>query len=173
MTEPRLARGIERVVRGFEILAETALAVLLVLVAHEVFRRYVLNSPTQYSVELSEYLLVMLTFFSIGWVLRERRHVRVLFVVDRLSPRWRIVADLVSHLLLLTFCAVVVWYGAAMAVTALAGDSRSSSLIAFPMWIPYSFIPLGALVLGLQCLANLQRARCVLREGRDPPDEER
>lgn len=166
------ARTVDRIVRGFEIAAESALAVLLVLVAHEVFRRYVLGSPTQYTVELSEYLLVMLTFFSTGWVLRERRHVRVLFAVDRLSPRGRAVADMVSHALLVVFAAIVVWYGAGMAATALAGDSRSSSLVAFPLWIPYSFIPLGAFVLGLQCLVNFGRAWRAVRAGVAPEDME-
>jgi hypothetical protein len=66
----QITSGIERLSRVSEILAEAALAGLLLLVSHEVFVRYVLDRPTIFSVEISEYLLVFLAFMSIGWVLR-------------------------------------------------------------------------------------------------------
>jgi len=159
----RLARAVEGITRTFEVIAETALVALLVLVAHEVFVRYVLNAPTQFSVEISEYLLVLITFLSAGWVLREDRHVRVLFVVDRLSPRAAEVAALVSYAVVLAFCLILVWQGGAMTWSAFESGDRSSSLVAFPLWIAYGFIPLGALVLALQCAVRLAEAWARLR----------
>lgn len=150
----------QRLSRLFELIAEAALVALLLLVAHEVFLRYVLNAPTQYSVEVSEYLLVLLSFFSIPYVLQRDRHVRVTFVIERLPPRGRAAADLTAHVLLLVYCAVLVYYGGEMSVTAWQGDDRSSSLISFPLFIPYAFIPLGALALALQAaVLGLQAAR--------------
>jgi TRAP-type C4-dicarboxylate transport system permease small subunit len=73
----------------------------------------------------------------------------------------------VSHAVLLTFCAVLVWQGTEMTWTALLGGDRSSSLVAFPLWIPYGFIPLGSLVLGLQCTVRLAEAWARLRTGTD------
>jgi TRAP-type C4-dicarboxylate transport system permease small subunit len=149
-----------RVSRTFEWIAEAALVVLLLLVAHEVFLRYVLNAPTQYSVEFSEYLLVLLTFFSIAYVLKRDRHVRVTFVREMLPPRARAAADLAAYLLLVGYCAILVVYGGQMSVTALLGDDRSSSLVSFPLFIPYAFIPLGALALALQAaVLGLDAAR--------------
>lgn len=150
-----LVRAVERITWAFEVIAEIALVALLLLVTHEVFVRYVLNAPTQFSVEISEYLLVLITFLSAAWVLRQDRHVRVLFAIDRMPQRAADTAALLSYALLLTFCVILVWQGAGMTWTALVGGDRSSSLVAFPLWIAYGFIPLGALVLALQCAVHL------------------
>lgn len=159
----------DRLSRAFELVAETALVVLLLLVAHEVFLRYVLNAPTQYSVEFSEYLLVLLSFFSIAYVLQRDRHVRVTFVRELLPPRGRAAADLLAHGLLVVYCAVLIYYGGEMALTALRGDDRSSSLVSFPLFIPYALIPLGALALALQAAVQAGAAARRLRTG-DRPD---
>lgn len=151
----RFADLVGRLTWALQVVSELALLGLLGLVVHEVFVRYVLDHPTQYSVEYSEYLLVLITFASAAWTLRENRHVRVRLVIDRLAPRHRARLDALSYLLLALFCSVLVWQGGDMAWTAYQGGDRSSSLLSFPLWIAYGFIPLGALVLGLQCIVKL------------------
>ncbi len=59
------------------VLAEICLVFLLILVFNEVIARYVLNKPTLYSVELSEYLLLFVAFMAAGWVMQNNRHVRM------------------------------------------------------------------------------------------------
>jgi TRAP-type C4-dicarboxylate transport system permease small subunit len=162
MSLNRIADGLSRT---FELIAETALVVLLLLVAHEVFLRYVFNAPTQYSVELSEYLLVLLSFFSIAYVLQRDRHVRVTFVRELLPPRGRAAADLVAYALLVGYGAVLIYYGGEMSLTAFQGDDRSSSLVSFPLFIPYALIPLGALALALQAAVQVADAVRRLRAG--------
>lgn len=166
-----LNRVADRLSRTFELIAETALVVLLLLVAHEVFLRYVLNAPTQYSVELSEYLLVLLSFFSIAYVLQRDRHVRVTFVRELLPPRGRAAADLVAYTLLVGYGAVLIYYGGEMSLTALQGGDRSSSLVSFPLFIPYALIPLGALALALQAAVQVADAVRRLRAGELPTSE--
>jgi len=161
------AAAVDRLAWGFQVLAEIAVVALLLLVAHEVFVRYVLNAPTQFSVEISEYLLVFIAFASAAWVLRRDRHVRVRFVLNALPPRLRAASEVLGMALLTSFCAVLLWEGGEMAWTAFKGDDRSSSLVAFPLWIPYAFIPLGGLVLGLQALVNLGEALATLRGGHE------
>lgn len=155
MTWAVFTRAVDRVTSLFGAVAQAGLLVLLLLVGHEVFRRYVLDSPTQYSVELSEYLMVLIAFFSAAHVLRADRHVRVLFVVGRLPRRAADTAAAIGYGLVIAFCLVLLWYGGKTTLTALTEDARASSLLAFPLWIPYGFIPLGALVLALQCMVRI------------------
>lgn len=150
-----IAKGINRLTWLAEVLAEIALAGLMLLVFHEVIVRYIFNSPTLYSVELSEYLLIFVAFMSIGWVLKKDRHVAVTFVINFLSPKVRSWLDVFTSLLTMVFCGILVWKGGESAITAYTGDYHSSSLMNFPLWIPYSFIPLGALVLGLQYIVRI------------------
>jgi len=158
-----IASGIERLSWFSEILAEMALMGLLLLVSHEVFVRYVLDRPTIFSVEISEYLLVFVSFMSIGWVLREDRHVRMLALVQILPKKVQLALDIVTSILAILFCGILTWKGGQTAVMAYVGDYHSSSLVNFPLWIAYSFIPFGALVLGLQFMVRIgQRVKVLL-----------
>ncbi len=89
-----LSQIITRISLVAEVAAELALAGLLLLVFHEVIVRYVFNSPTLYSVELSEYLLIFVAFMSIGWALKGDHHVQVRFVVDLFPDKVRWIIDI-------------------------------------------------------------------------------
>ena len=150
-----IASCINRLSRFSEILAEIALAALLLLVFHEVVVRYVLNKPTIFSVEISEYLLVFVTFMSVGWVLKEDGHVRMLALVQVMPRKAQLVMDILTSLMVTVFCFILAWKGGQTAIMAYKGDYHSSSLVNFPLWIAYSMIPFGALVLGLQFIVRI------------------
>ena len=153
-----------------EVLAEIGLAGLMLIVLHEVIVRYVFNSPTLYSVELSEYLLVLVVFMSLGWVLKEDRHVAVTFAVDLLPEKIRTGLSILTSLLTMAFLGILVWKGSKTAITAYNGDYHSSSLLNFPMWIPYALIPLGALVLSLQYIVKIvEMLRSLAGREPEPP----
>ena len=150
-----IGSGIRHLTWFFEILAEIALAALLLLVFHEVVVRYVFDSPTQFSVEISEYLLVFVSFMCAAWVMREDRHVRMLALLTILPERTQLFLDVVTSLLVTTFCVILTWKGGQTVIMAYSGNYHSSSLLDVPLWIPYSFIPLGALALGLQSIVRI------------------
>ncbi|MBW2147334.1 MAG: TRAP transporter small permease [Deltaproteobacteria bacterium] len=152
-----LVAGINGLTWFSETLAELGLLALLILVFREVVARYFFSSPTIYSVEISEYLLIFITFLCVGWVLKENRHVRMLAIHTRLSKNSQAYMEIFSCLLIMLFCVVLVWEGIESVIVAYRGDYHSSSLLNFPLWISYSFIPYGALVLGLQCTVVVGR----------------
>ena len=151
----KISKVINRLTWLGEILAEIALVILLLLVFHEVVVRYVMNSPTTYTVELSEYLVVFIAFMCAGWVLKQDGHVSVSFVVSNFPLKVQKQLKLVTSILAMAFCSIITWYGYKMAITAFNGSYRSSSLLEFPLWIPYSFIPLGAFILMLQYIVKI------------------
>jgi TRAP-type C4-dicarboxylate transport system permease small subunit len=155
----KLFRSLSKAITWFswttEVASEIALAGLLLLVFHEVIVRYVFDSPTLYSVEISEYLLVFVAFMSAGWALKENRHVQVRFVVNLLPRKVQWILDVCTSVLAMVFCAILVWKGGRIALTAYTGDYHSSSLLNVPLWIPYAFIPFGALVMGLQYIVRV------------------
>jgi TRAP-type C4-dicarboxylate transport system permease small subunit len=161
-----ISKGINRLTWLAELLAEIGLIGLLLIVIHEVIVRYVFDSPTLYSVELSEYLLILVVFMSIGWVLKEDRHVAVTFVVDLLPIKMRLGLKLLTSLLTMAFLGILVWKGGRTTLTAFTGKYHSSSLLDFPMWIPYALIPLGALVLSLQYMVKIGELIRSLMDGR-------
>lgn len=150
-----IAYGINRLTWFSEVLSEIALLGLLILVFHEVVVRYVFNSPTLFSVEISEYLLVFVAFISAGWVLKEDRHVQMLSFVNLLPEKIRLCADILTSFGVMVFCGILVLKGGQSTIMAYVGDYHSSSLLNFPLWIPYSIIPLGAFILGTQYIIRI------------------
>jgi TRAP-type C4-dicarboxylate transport system permease small subunit len=150
-----ITSGINRLTWISEVLSEIALLGLLILVFHEVVVRYAFNSPTLFSVEISEYLLVFVAFISAGWVLKEDRHVRMLAVINLLPEKARLCADILTSFGVMIFCGILAWKGGQTTIMAYTGDYHSSSLLNFPLWIPYSLIPLGAIILGFQYIIRI------------------
>ncbi len=150
-----LENGINALGRLGAVVAETALVVLLLLVFHEVIARYALNKPTLYSVELSEYLLILVAFMAAGWVLQEDKHVRMQSILHLMPKKVQQAANVITSILVLFFCVILVWQGGKSSIVAFKGDYHSSSLLNVPLWIPYAIIPLGSLLLGLQMIVRL------------------
>jgi TRAP-type C4-dicarboxylate transport system permease small subunit len=128
---------------------QLALTGMLLLVVVEVFRRYILNNPTQSSLEITEYLLVSISILPLAVILQHDRHVSVDTLTTRLSLRAQAVLKLICRLITAAFALVVFYFGADMAIDALMKDARSSSLLAFPLGIAYGVIPIGFLSLAL------------------------
>jgi TRAP-type C4-dicarboxylate transport system permease small subunit len=61
-------------------------------------------------------------------------------------------------------CGVIIWKGSMSAVIAFSGNYRSASLIGFPLWISYSFIPLGMTILLLQYIVKIRENILRLKE---------
>ena len=153
----KLSRMFERLSRLGAVLAEISLILLLALVFHEVIARYVLNKPTLYSVELSEYLLIFVAFMAVGFVMQQDGHVRMPSLINLMPVKVRRIINLLTSTIVLGFCLVLTWHGAKASLMAFKGGYHSSSLLNVPMWIPYAIIPTGALLLVLQIVVQIGR----------------
>lgn len=145
----KLCRAYARICFGA---CELALTAMLLIVVYEVVMRYVFGSPTQYSLELTEYLLVSIGILPLAVILNQNRHVNVDALITRLSPSAQAKFKILNRVIIAVFAFVVVYFGADMSLSALETDSRSSSLLAFPLGVAYAVIPIGFLSLALSAI---------------------
>ena len=136
-------------------LAQVALLGILAVVMGEVVSRYIFNSPTQTSLEITEYLIVTIGFLPLAFIYKTKGHVSVELVLDLLPTSFRKKLVVVSHLIVAGFSFIVCGFGADITFHAYGSGIASSSLMAFPMWIAYLPIPLGFLALGMQAVVSL------------------
>lgn len=157
-----MSRIIERTVMGMNRLgmlaAEAALVALVLITVYAVVARYVFNSPSANSMEVSVYLLLVATWGAVGWVHHADRHVCMEAVSARLTGCWKVASRVISQLSVLAFCAMLVWAGYASALEKLEKNYRSTSLLEFPLWMPYALIPIGGLLLVAMAVLRLMRA---------------
>lgn len=145
---------------------ELALSAMLLIVVYEVISRYVFGSPTQYSLELTEYFLVSIGILPLAVILNKDRHVNVDALVTRLSATNQAKLKIFGRTLTALFALVVVYFGASMAISAFETDSRSSSLLAFPLGVAYAIIPVGFLSLALSAFDEaIQTAKTLNPKG--------
>jgi len=151
----KLFRGITKLNIFNETLAEIGAVVLAIIVIWGVMLTYVFGKSDIFSVEISEYLLVLICFFSIAFVQKEDKHVKVDIVTEKFSLKKRQILEIFTSFLCLIFCIIVGWKAATVSIMNFQRNFYSTSLISFPMWIPYIIISYGFVMLTLQFLVNI------------------
>ncbi|MDB4022040.1 TRAP transporter small permease [Litorivicinus sp.] len=136
-------------------LAQAAILGTLAIVTFEVIARYLFGSPTQSSLEITEYFIVAMGFLPIAAIYRTKGHVSVDMLTNLMPQKWRNGCELASIVVTGAFGFLVFWFGAEMTVHAYVSGTDSSSLLAFPMCLAYSVIPLGFLALGCESLNQI------------------
>ncbi len=127
------------------------------IVVLEVVLRYLFNAPTVWVGEVSIYLCMGVGFFSLAFGLKNDSHFSITLLTDRLTPvnriRLRIFTDMVGALYSATF----VYKGIELAWFAYEIGDVSSGMMETPLWIPWSFVPIGGALLTLQFINKLAR----------------
>jgi len=134
------------------VISDFALVALMILTVYAVFTRYVLERPSVHALEVSQYLLLVTSWMSMGWVLLIGRHVRMEAFYNIFPDFLKKISDITVKFSILLFCGVIFWAGSVNVITALDRGYRSSSLLSFPMWIPYGLIPIGGILLFLSVI---------------------
>jgi TRAP-type C4-dicarboxylate transport system permease small subunit len=127
---------------------------MAMLVAVQVFCRYVLNQSLFWSEELARYLLVWLTFLGASTAYRRQAHPGVDILYTRMPPKIRQGCSVLIHMVSLGLFAVMIIYGWQFAYFI---RLQYSPALQLPKWIVLSIIPVSGIVLsihGLFFLAN-------------------
>jgi len=140
----------------FASIVSAALVLLtLAITGFSVFRRYVLGRPLTWSDELSGFLVVAIVMLGAAEVLRKGEHVSVDIFSENATGRKRWFLEFWSNLSVAIVSAVLF----ASAVNAVQFSRMigiySDGYLEAPLWIPQSFLLVGA---GLLCLLAI--AKC-------------
>ena len=84
-------------------------ALVALFVVYEVFVRYLLNSPTQWVMQGSEYGLVYIAFISAGPILRDGGHTKMTIILERLGPRNARYVDVCTNFVGIGICTLFSW----------------------------------------------------------------
>lgn len=148
-------KGIDYVQKVIVYLLAILLALLAIFVFYEVVARYGFRSPTIWTNEISSYILQFIVFFSMGYLLIEDEHLKVTFFLDRLKGKANKSLRIVNALLVIPYASVLLIYGWSITASSYERGSVSPTLLAIPLWIPYSFISIGGVLLILAGIGTI------------------
>ena len=132
------------------------------MITYEVLARYLFNAPTIWAAELSQLLLLWGSFIAMATLLRRRSHIRITLLTARLSPLGQKVCEVFTLVFIAGFSVVPVWHGWFIAYDSFERGRSTGTMLNIPNWWSEMVIPLGFLVLLLQCLVEIPR---VIRHG--------
>ncbi len=128
---------------------------LLLLVLWGIFSRYVLRSPSYIALEISGYLMVLLSFLGAGYILLKEKHVSVQVLTVKIPEKYKKFHKLSINVILMLFSLLIIYEGMDFVILAFKEDYRSTSLLNFPLWITYLTIPVGTFFFFLQTVRNI------------------
>lgn len=144
--EPTIRRVLWVVDRLSDLLALVALSAMVLVVSWQVFGRYVLNSSPRWSSEVALVLLVWLGFLGIAIGARERSHIAVEFVVDRLPRPVGAVVGRLAPVLLLVFGLYLVVEGWSFTQLTMRSTLPSTGL---PTAVQYAAMPVSGVLISI------------------------
>jgi TRAP-type C4-dicarboxylate transport system permease small subunit len=168
----RLARGFDRamglIIDGLGIFAGAVICTMALLITADVVMRAAAVRPLGWTVEMTEYGLLVVGFLGAPWVLRHGDHIRVDVVLRSVPAVWGGRLLLLANAIALVSCLLVAWFGLQAAMQAFARGSILFKTLHMPQWIILSIMPLGVSLLAYEFLSRILRrltGRAVPGEG--------
>ena len=124
---------------------------------YEVVARHLFNAPTIWAHGTTQRIFAVYYFICGAYVSLYRDHITMDLIYTRFSLRKRAFLDIIGFLFFFSFCGVLLWYGSRYAWTSLIRLEPCNTPFRAPLYPIKLAIPLGALLILLQELANLWR----------------
>jgi len=137
------------------ILSSIALVLAACVLTYSVVVRYFLKYSTDWQDEMSVFLIVGAVFMSAAAIQAQRGHIGIEAIVGLLPKRVNHVRILLVDAASLAFCGYFAWKSITLLHEAIVDDYHSSSTWAPPLWIPYSLMTAGMILLSVQLLLQI------------------
>lgn len=124
---------------------------MFVSIVLDVLTREFFNSPLTWHLEVSQYMLINVTYIGAAVAHRQRQHISINTLVTRLPKKGQRYFDLLGKFLLLPFLLLLVYSG----YTLLFKSKGLTPVLRLPMWSYYSPIFIGAVLLCLDSVLTL------------------
>jgi len=106
-----LGKAFDRFLGALMFISCFMLAGAMLLVCTDVFMRYLFNTPIHWAMDVCEFTLVGIVSLGMAWLLKEDAHVRMDFLVERLSPKKRAIFGAVNATIGVVTLVIILRYG--------------------------------------------------------------
>ena len=135
--------------------AIAALLLSILVIVELVFERYFFQRAITWQTELVTMLLVASTFIGSAYVLSEKAHVSMDWIYDFLSKKNIIKLKIFTSLISLLFFLFLFYFTFIMVEEAFTKNYTTGTVWSPPLWIPYSSMLVGAILMILQYIAEI------------------
>jgi TRAP-type C4-dicarboxylate transport system permease small subunit len=167
----RLEAAYGKLLEAFALVACALVLGMTLMICADVLLRNVRIIPgvagLEWSNEISEGALYLVTMLTAPWLLRRGQHIRVDIVLRAVPNRLGWIFEWVVDFLGLACCLLITWYGARAALASFQAGSVSIKTLITPEWWLISVLPVAFLALSLEMLFRMRRLALGERAPRD------
>jgi TRAP-type C4-dicarboxylate transport system permease small subunit len=91
------------------IVGMAAIGVMSFSTSMDVLKRWITGWPFEGVMQLNECLMVVMVFLGLGFAQVHRRHIRIAFIISRMSPKRIVIADIISCILATLCLGIMMW----------------------------------------------------------------
>ena len=125
------------------------------LISFDVILRYIFLASIPASVEFTQVLLVLLVYLALGKAQEAKQHIRVEFVLEKLSPGVRRYWEIVVHFFALVFIAIVFWESLGLFIDSISVMEYYGGAVRVPIYPARGAILVGCGLMTLQLVRDL------------------
>jgi TRAP-type C4-dicarboxylate transport system permease small subunit len=147
----------DRTMNGMAFLAGVILIFIMLSVCMEVILRDVFSTPQMWVTQVTECLLLYITFLGSAWLLREEGHVKVDILLSRLRPRTGAFLGIISSFIGVIVSVVITICGSTLTWRYLVKGMYTPTVMEIPLAAILVIIPVGSLMLLIQFIRRTCR----------------
>lgn len=121
----------------------------------------------EWSTEISEAMLYIVTILTAPWLLRQGQHIRVDIVLRAVPARLGWYFEWIADVLGLSCCLIVFWYGVEATLASYRAGAMTIKTLVTPEWWLLSLLPAGFLLLSAEMAFRMRRLYLGERAPRD------
>ncbi|WP_221563141.1 TRAP transporter small permease [Alkalihalobacillus sp. TS-13] len=136
-------------------IGKSILVIIGLLIIIDVLTSNLLNRSIPWVLEVTEYLLVFLTFLGAAWLLREGGHIHFDLVLNHVPDRLKNLFGLISSLIGFGISLVITVFGFLATLEMYVKGVHTDAILQIPRYLLIVIIPIGFMLLSVQFLRNL------------------
>ncbi|AMN44617.1 TRAP transporter small permease [Rhodoplanes sp. Z2-YC6860] len=140
------------------LIASIALVGASLVLTYSVIVRYFLHISTDWQDEMSVFLIIGAVFMSSAAIQARRGHVAIEAISSMLPPHVNRIRLAIVDIMSLAFCGFFAWKSWTLLEEAWTENFHSGSSWGPPLWVPYSLMTFGMMLLTLQILLQVANA---------------
>ena len=157
-----VVKGYDAVILGMAALAGLLMAAMMAVICLDVGLRNLGFQSSAHFFTFTEYALLMVPCLGAPWLVREKGHIYVEFLLMSLAPkaRWRLTVAI--GLICIAACLVLAWYGFGITLQDYERAEKDVRSLDMPRWLIVMWIPLAFLMMAVEFARFLARRESFL-----------
>ena len=134
-----------------------AMAAIVITVSWQVFSRFILQSPSSFTEELSRFLLIWIGILGAAYAYKTKAHLGLDLFVEKVPANYQTMTRIFTELAVLIFACGVMIYGGLSLVAITLELKQTSATLGLNMAVVYSVIPIAGVLMVIFSLQHIKQ----------------